>query len=171
MSVRNLSSDEYNVYYQPYLDKVGEGGALEILKGSRNIVSSFLEGIKEEKFAFRYAEGKWTIKEVLLHLIDTERVFAYRALCIARKDQTKFSGFDQDDYVANSQANERSVESLLLEYKNVRSATISLFESFNDEALLQTGYASNSQLSVRAIAFIIVGHENHHLDIIKSRYL
>src|SRR5690606_27112498 len=123
------------------------------------------------KLDYRYAQDKWTIKEILLHLIDTERVFAYRAMCIARKDLTELPGFDQDAFVVHSHANERSVESLLSEYRNVRMATVSLFDSFDLRGLEQIGVANGSDLSVRAIVFIIIGHENHHLQIIKERYL
>jgi uncharacterized damage-inducible protein DinB len=171
MTISELSSDEYNPYYQLYIDKVGSGDIFNALRTNREVVTPFFKGISNDRLSFRYAEDKWTVKEILLHLIDTERVFAYRALCIARHDHTEFPGFDQDDYVACSNANERTIESLLSEFDSVRAATITLFESFDDKALAQTGMASESRLSVRAVAFIIVGHENHHLQIIKARYL
>ncbi|MBJ7882691.1 DinB family protein [Gelidibacter salicanalis] len=171
MTINDLKPDEYHPYYQPYVSKVGQGNVLDILKNNSELVSSFLNTIDQGKLGFRYAEGKWTIKEIVLHLIDTERIFAYRALCIARKDKTDLPGFDQDAYVVNSQADTRSIKSLLWEYSTVRSATVSLFESFDNQAWMHSGVSSENRLSVRAIAFIIVGHENHHLEIIKARYL
>lgn len=171
MTINDLSSDEYNPYYQPYIDKVGDEDILNTMKTNCKTVPSFLKSINSDRLDFRYAEGKWTIKEILLHLIDTERVFAYRALRIARHDKTELPGFDQDNYVASSDANTRTLESLLSEYDSVRAATLTLFESFDDKALQQIGVASESEISVRAMAFIIVGHENHHLQIIKECYL
>lgn len=171
MTINDLSFDDYNPYYQPYIDKVGDEDILNTMKTNRKTVPSFLKSINSDRLDFRYAECKWTIKEILLHLIDTERVFAYRALCIARHDKTEFPGFDQDNYVAYSDANTRTLESLLSEFDSVRRATLMLFESFDDSALAQIGVASESKLSVIAIPFIIVGHENHHLQIIKERYL
>ena len=114
---------------------------------------------------------KWTIKEIIQHIIDTERIFTYRALCIARKDKSLFPGYDQDDYAVNSEANNRSMISLMNEYKSVRLSSIILFESFSSEMLKRIGIASNSNLSPRAVAFITIGHENHHCEIIKERYL
>ena len=166
-----LVSDEYNSYYQPYIDKVGDIKLLDALKCNHKSVVSFIKSIDENKLSYRYAEGKWSVKEIILHLIDTERVFAYRALCIARNDKTELPGFDQDIFVSHSYADNRSIDDLLSEYETVRMATISLFASFNHEVLKARGIANNSSLSVRAAAFIIVGHENHHLQIIKERYL
>jgi len=171
MRVADLNITEYNSYYQPYIEKSGSGPILEGLRSNAILLATFVKTIDEEKLTYRYATGKWTIKEIVLHLIDTERVFAYRALCIARKDKTQFPGFDQDAYVANSEANTRTIDCLLTEYANVRAATVSLYENFNAGNWLELGTASHSAVSVRAIAFIIVGHENHHLHLIKSRYL
>ncbi|RXJ45952.1 DinB family protein [Gelidibacter gilvus] len=171
MTKRDIGSDEYNSYYQPYIDKTGDGNVFDSLRNNSEIIIQFFKTIKKEKLDYRYAEDKWTIREILLHLIDTERVFAYRAMCIARKDMTELPGFDQDAFVVHSQANERSVESLLSEYRNVRMATVSLFDSFDLKSLEQIGVANGSDLSVRAIVFIIIGHENHHLEVIKERYL
>ncbi|MEO5789166.1 MAG: DinB family protein [Gelidibacter sp.] len=166
-----LDSDDYNSYYQPYIDKVEDIELLDALKRNRKSVASFIKSIDINKLSFRYAEGKWSVKEIILHLIDTERVFAYRALCIARNDKTELPGFDQDVFVSHGYADNRSIEDLLSEYETVRMATISLFTGFNHEVLAARGIANNSSLSVRATAFIIVGHENHHLQIIKERYL
>lgn len=171
MIAKDISSDEYNSYYQTYLSKTNDVQLNEGLRCNMEKVISFLESISKNKLVYRYAEGKWTIKEMVLHIIDTERIFAYRALRIARQDQTPLPGFDQDAYVPTSKANDRSLESLLDEYKTVRHATIALFDSFDDEMLMQVGTASNSPLSVRAAGFILIGHENHHCEIIRERYL
>jgi hypothetical protein len=171
MTKDDLSVDEYNPYYEQYIKKAGDVSISEGLKDNGDVTIAFLESISEEKLEFRYAEGKWTIKEIIQHIIDTERVFTYRALCIARKDKTLFPGYDQDEYAVNSEANNRSMFSLMNEYKAVRLASIILFESFSAEMLKRVGVASNSNLSPRAVAFITIGHENHHCEIIKERYL
>lgn len=171
MNRGELSSGEYNKYYQPYIDMVGDNDVFDYLRNSHETTLAFFYRIKKEKFDFRYAENKWTIKEILQHLIDSERVFTYRAMCIARNDKTELPGFDQDAFVAESLAEKRSLESLLLEYKSMRMATVSLFESFDYTNLTRLSVISGCDLSVRAIAFIIVGHEKHHIQIIKERYL
>ncbi len=171
MTVKDLRADEYNPYYDAYLRKTKHVTLKEGLRGNLEPIISFLESIPEHKLDYRYSEGKWTIKEIILHVIDTERIFTYRALCIARQDQTMFPGYDQDAYVPTSNANARSLQNLLAEYKAVRLATIALFDSFDDVVLLQKGTASNSVVSVRALGFILLGHENHHCAIIRERYL
>ncbi|MFD2917742.1 DinB family protein [Psychroserpens luteus] len=171
MTKEDLAIDEYNPYYQQYIQKAGDATISEGLKENGDATIAFLESIPEEKLEYRYEEGKWTIKEIIQHLIDTERVFTYRALCIARKDKTLFPGYDQDEYAVNCEANNRSMYSLMNEYKTVRLASIILFESFSSEMLKQIGIASNSNLSPRAVVFITIGHENHHCEIIKERYL
>lgn len=171
MTKNDLSKDEYNPYYQTYIEKAGDVTLREGLQNNGDATIAFLEAIPEDRLEYRYEDGKWTIKEIIQHLIDTERVFTYRALCIARKDSTLFPGYDQDDYAANSEANARSIHDLMNEYKAVRLATIILFESFTKEMLTQIGVASNSSLSPRAVAFITIGHENHHCDVIRERYL
>jgi len=171
MTKEDLSVDEYNAYYEQYIKKAANLTIAEGLKGSGDVTIDFLGSIAEEKLEFRYKEGKWTVKEIIQHLIDTERVFTYRALCIAREDKTLFPGYDQDEYAVSSQANNRSMSDLIKEYKAVRLASIILFESFSTEMLKRIGVASNSNLSPRAVAFITIGHENHHCEIIRERYL
>ncbi|MFT5243480.1 MAG: DNA-dependent RNA polymerase auxiliary subunit epsilon [Psychroserpens sp.] len=171
MTKEGLSVNEYNSYYEQYIKKAGDVTVTEGLKDNGDVTIAFLESISEEKLEFRYEEGKWTVKEIIQHLIDTERVFAYRALCIAREDKTLFPGYDQDEYAVSSQANNRSMYDLMNEYKAVRLASIILFESFSTEMLKRIGIASNSNLSPRAVAFITIGHENHHCEIIRERYL
>jgi uncharacterized damage-inducible protein DinB len=163
---------EYNPYYKPYIDAVNKDlGIVEGLKQNLDDVVSFYSNIPKEKHSYAYAEGIWTIKDVLLHIIDTERIFAYRALRIARQDGTPLAGFEQDDYVVHANAEKRTMESLLEEYRTVRQATITLFSSYDTDTLLFIGEASGFPVSVRAIGCIIMGHENHHLKIIKERYL
>nr|WP_321223698.1 DinB family protein [uncultured Psychroserpens sp.] len=171
MTKEDLSIDEYNPYYQQYIQKAGDATILNGLQENGDATIEFLESIPEEKLEYRYQDNKWTVKEIIQHLIDTERVFTYRAMCIARKDKTLLPGYDQDEYAVNSEANNRSMISLMNEYKAVRLASIILFESFSAEMLPRIGIASNSNLSPRAVAFITIGHENHHCEIIKERYL
>ncbi|MEH6407717.1 MAG: DinB family protein [Leeuwenhoekiella sp.] len=166
-----LNTEEYNPFYANYVKLVpSHSGLIEALEEGEGKTISFFKAIPEDKLKYAYAEGKWTILEILQHIIDTERIFCYRALCIARKDKNSFPGFEQDDYVKPSMANERSLESLLEEYKIVRKSTILLFKSFDKEALIEIGNASKSALSARAAGFIISGHEIHHANIIKERY-
>ncbi|MEO1031172.1 MAG: DinB family protein [Bacteroidota bacterium] len=171
MTSNHLNTAEYHQYYKSYIDKatnidIVEGLAINLKKGM-----TFLSEIPEEKHNYAYADGKWAIKDLLLHIIDAERVFAYRALRIARGDKTPLAGFDQDIYVANAHAVNRSFKSLIEEYEAVRSSTITLFSSFEEDALLRIGEASGSAISVRALGYIISGHENHHMAVIKERYL
>lgn len=166
-----LSNNEYNSYYKLYIDKVGELDLVEGLKQNGDAVILFLESLSEEKYDFAYTEGKWTIKELIQHVIDTERVFTYRALSFSRKESIALPGYDENEYALTSDANKRSKQSLLKEYKVLRLATVALFESFTGDMLRQIGHASNSDISVRALGFILIGHENHHCQIIKERYL
>ncbi|MCK7591047.1 DinB family protein [Subsaxibacter sp. CAU 1640] len=171
MTSRHLKSNEYNPYYETYISKAKGLNLKDGFRSNLENVFTFFQSIDVDKHIYRYADGKWTIKEVILHMIDTERIFSYRALRIARHDQTSLPGFDQDLYVGPSKANIRSFESLLDEYRAVRLATITLFDNLDDEMLEQTGTASNSTISVRALGFIILGHEIHHCNILKERYL
>lgn len=166
-----LNDNEYNSYYKLYLDKVGELDLIEGLRQNGDAVISLLESIPEETYDFTYAEGKWTVKELVQHIIDTERVFTYRALSFARNEIEALPGYNENEYAAASNANKRSKQSLLKEYRVLRLATVALFESFTDDMLLRIGNASKSDVSVRALGFILIGHENHHCQIIKERYL
>lgn len=166
-----MTSQEYNSYYKTYIDLVSEPSLIKSLAEGLLNVSAFFEAIPKSKLEYRYAEGKWTPKEVLLHLIDTERVFSYRALTFARSPNMTLPGFDQDAFVEHSEANQYTIDALLEEYLVVRTATISLFKSFNEEVLMRSGVASGSPLSVRAAGTIICGHEIHHCTILKERYL
>ena len=171
MISNQLNTTEFNPYYKTYIDKTDQLNIVEGLTENLDSVVSFYQNIPREKHNYAYADGKWTIKEILLHLIDTERIFSYRALRIARNDKTPMVGFDQDEFVANSEIENRSIESLIDEFKTVRQSTISLYKNFNSDILLRIGEASGSPISVRAIGYIITGHENHHNQIIRERYL
>lgn len=171
MTTSNLSPEEYNPYYGTYIAKAANLNLKEGLKSNHAITEAFLNAIPKDKLEYRYAEGKWTVKDIIQHIIDTERIFAYRALRVARNDKTALPGFEENDYALTGNANARTLESLLAEYKAVRQATIALFNSFSDEMLKHIGTASNSPISARAIGFIIIGHETHHCNVIKERYL
>lgn len=171
MTKDDLNPGEFNPYYGTYIQKTGVLSLKDDLKNSGEKTISFFKRIPSNKLEYRYADGKWTIKEIIQHLMDAERIFTYRALRIARKDQTPLPGFEQDDYVLPSQANKRSIEGLINEFKAIKAATVSLYDSFSDEMLMALGKASNSPISVRAIGFIIMGHEIHHCEVIKERYL
>lgn len=171
MNSNLLETSEYSAFYKNYIDKSTDEDVIKGLRKNLDTVVAFYEAIPNSKHNYAYDDGKWTIKELLLHLIDAERVFTYRALRIARHDKTPLAGFEQDDYVKFCNADKRSLESIISEYKCVRHATIALFESFSDDDLLQIGVASSAYISVRAIGYILTGHENHHNAIITERYL
>lgn len=137
------------------------------LQSTRELVLS----LSEEKLSYRYAKGKWTIKEILVHIIDDERIYSYRALRFARNDRTELPGFEQDDYAIQSGANERDINDILNELTSVRHATISLFEGLDFVVLNRAGIADGKVMSVRAAAYHIAGHEMRHINIIKERYL
>lgn len=166
-----LNTEEFNSYYSTYINLVEQEDIVASLQQNLKEMLSFYKSIPEDKWSFSYAKGKWTIKEIMQHLLDTERIFAYRALCFSRKDNVELPGYDQDEYLEHSKANSRSKESLIEEYISIRNATISLFKSFSKEMFMHIGVASNCPLSVRAAGYIIVGHEMHHCNVIKERYL
>lgn len=169
---QNITDKEYHSYYTQYIDQVPNGLELvEALEKGLLFTSNFFKGLAKDQQDLRYAEGKWTPKEVLLHIIDTERIFSYRALRFGRKDLSTLVGFDQDQYVLHSNASNRTMDDLVEEFTHVRRATISLYNHMTDQALVSLGEASGSNLSPRAAAFIIAGHERHHVRIIEERYL
>jgi uncharacterized damage-inducible protein DinB len=169
--IEKPSEGEYNPYAIMYIKLLPDDGqVLKHLKANLKTIQSFIFSLPEDKLTYRYAENKWTIKEILVHMIDDERIYAYRALRIARNDKTPLPGFEQNDYVPYSKANKRSLSNIFKEYKSVRNATISLLNSFNKEDFLRTGIANDHAVSVRALAYHIAGHELHHLNIIKERY-
>lgn len=156
--------------YTGYIGLVPDEDFTKTLHDSRESTPKFLYQLAREQWDYRYAEGKWSTKEVMLHIIDTERIFAYRALRFGRGDQTPLAGFDQDFFVEHSEAQQRSPSSLVEEYLSVRSSTLDLFRMFPQVAYDRDGIASERPFSVLAIGFIIAGHEVHHLNVLKDKY-
>lgn len=168
-----IPKNEYSPYFGLYIKPIEQMGLsfLEALEESQNKFDNTLKNLPKEKQNYAYANGKWTVKEVIQHIIDTERVFCYRALSIARNDSTELPGFNQDTFVAFDNSSERNYSDLLEEMQIVRQSSILLFKSFTQEALERVGIASNNKISVRAIGLILSGHQTHHLKILEERYL
>jgi len=163
---------EYPDYAAMYIDLLpNDGLLLQHLLKNLQATKDLVQSLPAEKLLYRYAENKWTIKEVLVHIIDDERIYAYRALCFARGEKTPLPGFEQNDYAANSGANERDVNNIIEEYEAVRRSTIALFNGFADADLVKTGIANDRKASVRALGWHLAGHELHHINLIKERYL
>jgi uncharacterized damage-inducible protein DinB len=163
---------EYPAYAIMYMKLVPDDGLLvKHLRAGFDNMRKLVLALPQDKLLYRYAKNKWTIKEVLVHIIDDERIYAYRALCFARNEKTPLPGFEQDDYIKFSNANDRSIENIMREYEAVRNATIALYEGFDETALLREGMANNNKATVRALGYHIAGHELHHMNIIKEKYL
>ncbi|MGG3468632.1 DinB family protein [Neobacillus pocheonensis] len=162
---------EYPEYYVPYVNSVPEGDLLTHLKENLTKITELFENISEEDADFRYASGKWSIREVLGHMTDTERIMSYRLLRIGRGDQTALAGFEENDYVAASQINRLPVKNILDDFVATRKATITLIENMPEGAWANVGNANNTEVTARAVAYIIAGHEIHHRKIINDRYL
>jgi len=162
---------EYKHFYQPYVDAISENNGITALENTGKNLLFTLRSIPENKGTFAYADGKWSINDLLQHIIDSEIVFLYRALRIARGDKTPLAGFEQDDYVAAAQADYKSLADLTKQFSQTRDLTISLFKSFNPLFETNTGSANGGEVSLRALAFIIAGHCQHHHNILKERYL
>lgn len=168
-----IPKNEYAPYFDQYLKLVAvvEKSIVENLESSQNEFDTLLTDLPKNKQEFSYEEGKWSIKEVVQHIIDTERIFNYRALCFARNDKTNLPGFDQDIFVNNDNANDRDFAEMLEEMQTLRKSTIQLYKSFSKEALLRIGVASENKMSVRALGYLFSGHQKHHVNILKERYL
>jgi hypothetical protein len=162
---------EYNEYYETYVSLVDENDIVAALENQLADLQNLFAEIDEEKAVYAYAEGKWTIKELVGHLIDGEKIFAYRALRISRADRTPIEGFEQDGYIENANFNGYKLADLLEEFALARRSNIIFFKHLQDEAWLRTGTASDNQVSVRALAYIMIGHVRHHANILKTRYL
>lgn len=172
MKISDLKPNEYNVYYERYISQVSnETTLINGLVKDKKMVIDFFSSIPEDKLEYRYQPEKWTVKDLLQHIIDTERIFMYRLLRIARKDETALAGFDQDIYVAPSNANNKSLKNLLEEFSITRLYSLNLINSLSEENLKNLGTASDSTVSARACGFILLGHSIWHIDIIKERYL
>ena len=173
--MRNIpkpQAGEYPPYAIMYIDLVPDDGqVLQHMQDNLATMRQMFESLPEEKLTERFAEGEWTIKEILVHITDDERIYSYRALRFARGDSTELPGFEPDPYAEQSRANERSITDILDEHHAVRLATIALFNTFTDDMLTRTGVASEHRVSVRALAHHIAGHELHHLNSIRENYL
>jgi hypothetical protein len=164
-------TSEYAPYYGRYVSLVTTDDILAALRQQISRTTATFSKISEGHGNYSYAPDKWTVKQVLGHMIDVERIMSYRALSIARGDQTPLPGFEQDDYVASAGFNEISIAALLEELAAVRNATVLLFQQLNADAWGRQGIASNNKVSVRALAYIIAGHELHHLQVLNEKYL
>jgi hypothetical protein len=158
-------------YARHYVSNVTDNNLMDALVNGKIKMMNFINSIPASKMDFSYALHKWTIKEVLTHVIDTERIMAYRALCISRGESYSLPGFDENLYVEKSFANDRKTESFIEEYLTVRDATLSLYKFMDVDALTYSGTANNRRFSPLSIGFVIAGHELHHINIMRERYL
>ncbi len=162
--------EEFGIFYQKYIDKVSDDVLAE-LADQLDQFSEFIDAIPVEKADFAYAEGKWTVKELIGHVLDTERIMCYRMLRIGRGDTTPLPGFEENDYVANAHFADRSLASFAAEFRALRAANLYLFRSLNETELDRAGTASGCPISTRALLFIVAGHLNHHWKLLEERYL
>ena len=170
MNVARPVADEIPPHFVGYISKVTESDPVAVLASQIDVTAGLLRGLSEADALKRYAPGKWSVKEVVGHLADTERIMGYRALRIARADETPLPGFDENAYVPPAKFDDRSLDALIADFRTVRAATLALFKSFDADAWLRRGTASGKPVSVRAIGYMIPGHERHHVEILKDRY-
>ena len=171
MKISKPNVGDYPVYFETYISKVLTDDLLADLASNISETLKLIKSLNEAQLNYRYAESKWNIKEILVHVMDAERIFAYRALRFARKDKTDLPGFDENNYTSASQASLRSIGSILEEYESLRKSTIDLFKNFDEEQLTQKGTANKNQVSVNSLGYIIAGHELHHFKVICEKYL
>jgi uncharacterized damage-inducible protein DinB len=171
MKTSQLKENEYSVFNATYIKAAGEVELVEELEICLHDFIRFVQNLPMDKFDYRYAEGKWTIKEIIQHIIDTERIFAYRALRISRNDSTPLPGFDENYFAQNTNGNSRSIQDLLMELSAVRHSSLLLFKSFSEEQLLREGIASDHPITVRAIGFMLIGHQKQHQKVFEERYM
>ena len=162
---------EYAPDFQSYIDQVSESDILPVLRSQMDELDVLLERVEPHRETFRYGEGKWSIREIVGHLIDGERVFGYRAFCMARGEQQNLPGFDQDDYMLTSHYDKIELEDLVSELRLIRLGNIAMFRTLDEEAWSRVGIANSNSVSVRAIAFIMAGHVRHHMNVLRERYL
>ena len=167
----NVELSRVPEYYHSYITHVMDDDLESAFHKHQVELVSFLKEIPKKKWSYRYAEDKWSIKELVQHIIDAERIFAYRALCISRKDQTPLPGFEENDYAANSKADSRTKKELLKELELVQQSSAMLFASFDEEQLDQSGTMSENSVYVKGIAYILIGHALHHKKVLEERYL
>ena len=164
------SSSEHAPYYSRYIDLVPDGDILQILDAQAETTLRHLAAVTEEKATFRYAPGKWSLKEVVGHVIDTERVFAFRAFAFSRSDKNQFPGMEQEEYAQGANYEQRSLGDILDEFHEVRKSNLRLFRSFSEGMLMRRGIASGNEFTVRCLPYIIAGHELHHVKILREGY-
>lgn len=169
--MKNILDSAYSAYFATYINHVQNDDCILAMEENLNDFIVFIENISTEKYNYKYQENKWTIKDIVRHIIDAERIFAYRALRFARFDRTPLPGFEENDYAANVNTMTIEMTDLLQEFILVRKSTIKLFESFSEEMLSAKGIASENEISVLSVGFIISGHVIHHQNVIKERYL
>lgn len=167
----SIPDDEYRDYYSKYIELTTGLNLFDQLEVNRENLKIIFKGLQEEKANYAYAEGKWTMKEVLGHITDTERIFNYRALALARGEKVSLPGYDHDQYAENANFQDLPVEFLLNDYELVRNSTISLFRSFDDEQLMRRGIVNDSEFTVRSLGYVIAGHELHHQQILREKYI
>ncbi len=161
---------EFQKYIQRYLDLIPSQNWMEEMAKSEVETLQIYSKLNDETALYKYEEGKWTLKEMLLHIIDTERIFQYRALSFARNETQDLLGFDENLFAENSLANERTLKSLIDEYKANRQSSIILFENFSEKVLAKTGTSNGNRISVKQLGYLIIGHNLHHLNVIRERY-
>ncbi|HOO08342.1 MAG TPA: DinB family protein [Cyclobacteriaceae bacterium] len=166
-----LNLDSVPRFYKGYVKLVEETDPIQALRISGNRAQELAHTIPADRQDFKYAPGKWTVRELLCHMIDSERVFAYRALCFARNDKTPLPGFDEQAYAPESNAQGRELKDIMAEMAHLRTTTIDLFASFSNDMLSRNGVANENGFSVASLGFIIAGHETHHVNILKERYI
>ena len=165
------AKNEYPAFYHAYVDRIEEVDINDALEKSLDSLQKFVMSIPEDKYEHSYGDNKWKLKEVFIHLADTERVMQYRALRFSRNDETPLQGFEEKDFINNSNSGNLSFQEVVNDLLNVRKSTISFFNTCSEEMLMRKGIANNGNVTVRALGFIIVGHQLHHMNIIKERYL
>ena len=170
LAIERPKADEHSPYFSRYIDRVPEGNLIGLLESQFSDTLALLQRVPRDREDFAYADGKWTVKEVVGHIADTERVFAYRALRFARNDPTELASFDENAWVTNASFGQRRLADLIDELDAVRQATIRLARSLNAEELARRGVASGNPVSVRALFYIIAGHERHHVGLFRERY-
>ncbi len=171
ISAEQISKDEYGSFYATYIDHCEGKSLMAQMKSGKETLPAVIEGLTNKEMMYRYEPGKWSIKQMIGHITDTERVMAFRALAFSRGDKNPLPGFEQDHYVEQANFEERSAADLLNEYNLVRQSTIALFSSFTQHMMKKRGTASDVDFTVRALGMIICGHEIHHIKILSERYL
>ena len=168
--MKRPNKDEYALYYHTYIEKVPDGDVVKSMKNQIAEVKRLFKNVTKKQSEFRYSSGKWSVKEVLGHILEAERIFAYRALRFARNDNKDLHGFNENDYIHQANYNELKLADLVDEFCALRTANILMFKNFTDGMSLRVGTANGNKFSVRALAYTMTGHVNHHLKILKERY-